>query len=89
MVKLQIKCATAGCHRRKKVSFEERQRLREEGEKTGQQTGLICPSCVKQAFEDPDEYDLDIPSWWWRRPRKGPGGGRPPSRRDLGTTGDR
>ena len=43
MVKLQIKCATAGCHRRKKVSFEERQRLREEGEKTGQQTGLICP----------------------------------------------
>ena len=61
MVKLQIKCATAGCHRRKKVSFEERQRLREEGEKTGQQTGLICPSCVKQAFEDPDEYNLDIP----------------------------
>ncbi len=61
MVKLQIKCATAGCHRRRKVSIEERQRLREEGEKTGQQTACSAPSCVKKAFENPDEHDLDIP----------------------------
>ena len=35
--------------------------LRDETEKAGQRAGLICPACVKKAFENPDEYDLDIP----------------------------
>ena len=34
--------------------------LRDESEKAGQRAGLICPVCVKKAFENPDEYDLDI-----------------------------
>ena len=34
--------------------------LRDESEKAGQRAGLICPACGKKAFENPDEYDLDI-----------------------------
>ena len=34
--------------------------LRDESEKAGRRTGLICPTCVKSAFESPDEFDWDI-----------------------------
>ena len=60
-MRIPIKCSTSGCHRRKKVSLEELQILRQEGEKAGRSAGLICPACVKKAFENPDWYDLDIP----------------------------
>ena len=59
-MKIQIKCATAGCHRRKRISLEERQMLRDESEKAGRRAGLICPACVKSAFESLDEFDWDI-----------------------------
>ena len=60
-MKHSVKCDTQGCHRRKKVSFDEMAVLRAEGAKAGQRAGLICPACVKKAFEHPDQYDLDIP----------------------------
>ena len=60
-VKIPVKCSTAGCHRRKKVSTEERRVLRQEGERAGQRAGLVCPACVRRALNNPGEYDLDIP----------------------------
>ena len=60
-LKFSVKCSTQGCHRRKKVSLQERQVLRSETEKAGQRAGLVCPACVKRAIDNPDEYDLDFP----------------------------
>ena len=60
-MKTPVKCSTSGCYRRKKVTIEELQFLRQESERAGQRAGLICPACVKKAFDNPDEYDLDIP----------------------------
>ena len=48
-------------NRRKRVSLEELNFLREESRKSGQRAGLICPACVKKAFDNPEEYDIDIP----------------------------
>ena len=60
-VRHSVKCSTVGCHRHKRVSLEELQFLRAETEKAGQRAGLICPVCVKRAFDNPDAYELDIP----------------------------
>ena len=60
-VKIPVKCSTPGCHRRKKVSPEELQMLRTDRDEAGRRAGLICPGCVKKAFENPEEYDMDIP----------------------------
>ena len=60
-MKLSVKCDTKGCHRRKRVSLEETNLLREESQRAGQRADLICLACVKKAFDNPDEYDLDIP----------------------------
>ena len=60
-MRIVVKCCTPGCHRRKNISQNEREILRRESEHTGQRAGLICPVCVKRAFDNPDEYDLDIP----------------------------
>ena len=61
-MKIPAKCSKSLCHRRKKVSPEELQFLRQEGERRPRQrAGLICPECVNRAFEKPEEYDLDIP----------------------------
>lgn len=60
-MRIPIKCSTPVCHRRKKISLEELQFLRSESEKAGQRAGLVCPACVKRAFDNPDAYDLDIP----------------------------
>ena len=60
-MKTPVKCSTSGCYRRKKVTIKELQFLRQESERAGQRVGLICPACVKKAFDNPDEYDLDIP----------------------------
>ena len=60
-MKTPVKCSTSGCYRRKKVTIEELQFLRQESERASQRAGLICPACVKKAFDNPDEYDLDIP----------------------------
>ena len=60
-MKIPVRCSTKGCHRRKKVSPGELLFLRQEGERAGQHCGLVCPACVRRAFDNPDEYDLDIP----------------------------
>ena len=60
-MKHPVKCDTLGCHRRKRVSLEELNFLREESRKSRQRAGLICPACVKRAFDNPEEYDIDIP----------------------------
>ena len=60
-MKTQIKCSTSGCYRRKRVTIEEVQFLRQESERAGQRAELICPACVKKAFDNPDKCDLDIP----------------------------
>ena len=60
-MRVPVKCSTLGCHRRKNVSLEEMQFLREERDEVGRHAGLICPVCVKRAFENPEEYDMDIP----------------------------
>ena len=61
-MKIPAKCSKSLCHRRKKVSPEELQFLRQEGERRPRQrAGLICPECVNRAFEKPEEYDLHIP----------------------------
>ena len=60
-MKTQVKCSTSGCYRRKRVTIEEVQFLRQESEGAGQRAGLICPACVKKAFDNPDMCDLDIP----------------------------
>ena len=60
-MKHSVKCDTQDCHRRKRVSLEEMAILKAEGAKAGQRTGLICPACVKKAFKNPDQFDLDIP----------------------------
>ena len=59
-VKHSVKCDSQGCHRRKRVSVEELSLLREESRRSGRRAGLICPACVKRAFDNPEEYDLDI-----------------------------
>ncbi len=60
-MKTQVKCSTSGCYRRKRVTIEEVQFLRQESEGAGQRAGLICPACVKKAFDNPGMCDLDIP----------------------------
>jgi hypothetical protein len=60
-MKISLKCDTQGCHRRKKVSLEEIAVIKAEGAQAGQRVGLICPACVKTAFDSPDQYELDIP----------------------------
>ena len=60
-MKHSVKCETRGCHRRKRVSLEELDFLRVASRKSGQRAGLICPACVKKAFDNPEEYDIDIP----------------------------
>ena len=60
-MKVPVRCSTARCQRRKKVSPEELRFIRQEGERAGQRAGLVCPACVRRALDNPDEYDLDIP----------------------------
>ena len=60
-MKTQVKCSTSCCYRRKRVTIEEVQFLRQESEGAGQRARLIYPACVKKAFDNPDKCDLDIP----------------------------
>ena len=60
-MRIPVKCLTPGYHQRKKVSIEEMQLLRAETEKAGQRAGLICSARVKKAFDNPDQYEQEIP----------------------------
>ena len=43
-MKTQVKCSTSGCYRRKRVTIEEVQFLRQESERAGQRAGRTNPA---------------------------------------------
>ena len=60
--KLQIKCAIAGCHYRRKMTLAEREELRRVGRENNATAGLVCPAHVKVAFNfEFDDIDIDVP----------------------------
>ena len=60
--KIPMKCAMAGCHRRLKVTPEQREELRRVGREHNAVAGIVCPRCVKAAFNfEYDDIDIDVP----------------------------
>ena len=60
--KVPVKCAIAGCHRRIKMTFAEREELRRVGRENDATAGVVCPSHVKVAFNfEFDDIDIDVP----------------------------
>ena len=55
------KCMTQGCHKRTKLTEVGRALLESEHRRVGRRPGVLCPDCVKGAFEDPDNFALNIP----------------------------
>lgn len=53
--KVSVKCAMADCHRRLKMTPEEREELRRVGWEHSAVAGFVCPRDVKAAFNF--EYD--------------------------------
>ena len=60
--KIPVKCAIAGCHRRLKMTPEQREELRRVGREHNAVAGIVCPKCVKAAVEfEFDDIDIDVP----------------------------
>ena len=60
--KVPFKCATAGCHRRLKMTLGEREELRRVGRENNATAGLVCPAHVRAAFNfEFDDIDIDVP----------------------------
>ena len=60
--KISLKCAVSGCHRRLKMTHDEREELRRTGAENSATAGLVCPAHVKAAFNfELDHVDLDVP----------------------------
>ena len=60
--RIPVKCAMAGCHRRLKMTPEEREELRLVGLEHSAVAGIVCPGCVKAAFNFEFDYiDIDVP----------------------------
>ena len=60
--KVPVKCAIAGCHRRLKMTLDEREGLRQVGRENNAAAGLVCPAHVKAAFNfEFDDIDIDVP----------------------------
>ena len=60
--KIPLKCAMAGCHRRLKMTPEQREELRRVGREYNAVAGIVCPRCVKAAFNfEYDDIDIDVP----------------------------
>ena len=60
--KISVKCAIAGCHRRLKMTPEQREELRRVGLEHDAVAGIVCPRCVKAAFNfEFDDIDIDVP----------------------------
>ena len=55
------KCMTQGCHKRTKLTDRGRVLLESEHRRVGRRPGLLCPDCVKRAFDDPEHYAVNIP----------------------------
>ena len=60
--KISVKCAISGCHRRLKMTPEEREELRRVGREHKAVAGIICPRDVKAAFDfEYDDIDIEVP----------------------------
>ena len=60
--KISVKCAIGGCHRRLKMTPEEREELRRIGREHNATAGIVCPKDVKAAFNfEYDDIDVDVP----------------------------
>ena len=60
--KIPVKCAMAGCHQRLKMTPEQREELRRVGRERNAVAGIVCPRCVKAAFNfEYDDIDIDVP----------------------------
>ena len=60
--KVSVKCAIAGCHYQRKMTFAEREELRRVGRENNATAGLVCPAHVKAAFNfEFDDIDIDVP----------------------------
>ena len=57
--RIPVRCAMTGCHRRLKLTPEQRSELRRAGREHNEVAGIVCPRCVKAALSF--EYgDIDI-----------------------------
>ena len=60
--KMPVKCGMAGCHRRLRMTPEQREDLRRVGREHDAVAGIVCPRCVKAAFDFEYDYiDIDVP----------------------------
>ena len=60
--KIPVKCAMVGCHRRLKMTSEQREELRRVGREHNAVAGIVCPRCVKAAFNfEYADIDIDVP----------------------------
>ena len=58
-----VKCATATCHQRARLNTYGVSLLRQEQERAtanGGRAGLICPRCIKEAFDRPDRWTFEM-----------------------------
>ena len=62
MPKHSLKCAKPGCHRRLKMTHQERIALREHGLQHQADASLICPEHVLAVFDFQDQtIEIDVP----------------------------
>ena len=60
--RIPVKCAISGCHRRLRMTPEQREELRWVGREHDAVAGIVCPRCVKAAFDfEYDDIDIDVP----------------------------
>ena len=61
-IRVPVKCAIAGCHRRLRMTLAERVELRRVGQDNNATAGVVCPAHVKAAFNfEFDDIDIDVP----------------------------
>ena len=61
-IKVSVKCAIAGCHRRLKMTLAEREELRRVGRENNATAGVVCPAHVRAALNfEFDDIDIDVP----------------------------
>ena len=59
---MSVKCAIAGCHYQRRMTFAEREELRRVGRENNATAGRVCLTHVKAAFNfEIDDIDIDVP----------------------------
>ena len=60
--RIPVKCAISGCDRRLRMTPEQREELRRVGREHNALAGIVCPRCVRAAFDfEYDDIDIDVP----------------------------